>query len=64
MKTSLTQRDSSEFIESTADLVKRLQLAAEDAAWSGKDILARELLKRYEHHRQRLLAGETLTPRF
>jgi phage shock protein A len=58
------QRDSCQCLESTVDVVKRLQRAAEDAAWEGKDILARELLKRYEHHRRRLLAGETLTPRF
>ena len=56
------QRDSSKWVMCTAALVERLEREADDAAWEGRSDT--ELHQLYEYHRRRLLAGETLTPRF
>lgn len=58
------QRNSGRCLESMSDLVERLRRAADDAEWDGRMITARMLRQLLEYHRQRLLDGETLTPRF
>lgn len=63
MKTNLTQRDNSQWLQNTADLVREARQRADDAEWNNRPN-AHRLRREAEMLEERYGAGETLTPRF
>ena len=64
-ETKLRQRDNSECLINTAELLRRLKQKAEDAEWQvPPHPAAHRFREEYEMMRKKYGEGETLTPKF
>ncbi len=61
--TNLTQRNNADWLDSTADLVKRARDIADAAEWNGHPAADR-LRREADAIAARYAAGEIVTPRF
>ena len=61
--TNLTQRNNADWLDSTADLLRRARQEADDAEWNNHPNAARKR-READMLEARYGAGETLTPRF
>ena len=63
METKLKQRDNSECLVNTAELLRKLRQKAEEAEWTGAPN-ANRLRHEYDLMRRKYGDGEVLTPLF